>query len=200
MPRGLADQEKGKGAGALGHTAWTSVYSGSRLLSSLSANTSRPGPPCRAGHRAAQPRRAAGQRGRERRQPALPDGRRLCKHAGAGAGGRRGAGLGAAADRRPAGLPAGVGEQAWRGSYFRQQTAAPLVLLHAAVHAGRAPVVWRPSERLPALCAVCLPHAARPPCPRVPLQDKCEPPIYVSDRRLVKAVALMQVPEGARGW
>ena len=27
------------------------------------------------------------------------------------------------------------------------------------------------------------------------LQDKCEPPVYVSDRRLVKAVALMQV-----GW
>ena len=25
------------------------------------------------------------------------------------------------------------------------------------------------------------------------LQDKCEPPVYVSDRRLVKAVALMQV-------
>ena len=25
------------------------------------------------------------------------------------------------------------------------------------------------------------------------LQDKCEPPIYVSDRRLVKAVAIMQV-------
>ena len=24
------------------------------------------------------------------------------------------------------------------------------------------------------------------------LQDKCEPPVYVSDRRLVKAVALMQ--------
>ena len=25
------------------------------------------------------------------------------------------------------------------------------------------------------------------------LQDKCEPPVYVSDRRLVKAVAIMQV-------
>ena len=25
------------------------------------------------------------------------------------------------------------------------------------------------------------------------LQEKCEPPVYVSDRRLVKAVALMQV-------
>ena len=25
------------------------------------------------------------------------------------------------------------------------------------------------------------------------LQDKCEPPVYVSDRRLVKAVGLMQV-------
>jgi len=25
------------------------------------------------------------------------------------------------------------------------------------------------------------------------LQDKCEPPVYVSDRRLIKAVALMQV-------
>lgn len=29
------------------------------------------------------------------------------------------------------------------------------------------------------------------------LQEKCEPPVYVSDRRLVKAVALMQV--GASG-
>lgn len=28
---------------------------------------------------------------------------------------------------------------------------------------------------------------------RTYLQEKCEPPIYVSDRRLVKAVALMQV-------
>ena len=34
------------------------------------------------------------------------------------------------------------------------------------------------------------------------LQDKCEPPVYVSDRRLVKAVALMQVGLGGqwRGW
>ena len=32
------------------------------------------------------------------------------------------------------------------------------------------------------------------PCPPSPSpQDKCEPPVYVSDRRLVKAVALMQV-------
>jgi len=28
---------------------------------------------------------------------------------------------------------------------------------------------------------------------RTYLQDKCEPPVYVSDRRLVKAVAIMQV-------
>lgn len=26
------------------------------------------------------------------------------------------------------------------------------------------------------------------------LQEKCEPPVYVSDRRLVKALALLQVP------
>lgn len=35
---------------------------------------------------------------------------------------------------------------------------------------------------MPSLPARCL-----------PLQEKCEPPVYVSDRRLVKAVALMQV-------
>lgn len=34
----------------------------------------------------------------------------------------------------------------------------------------------------------CPPHQ-----PHGPLQEKCEPPVYVSDRRLVKAVALMQV-------
>jgi MoxR-like ATPase len=31
---------------------------------------------------------------------------------------------------------------------------------------------------------------------RTYLQDKCEPPVYVSDRRLVKAVTLMQVGSG----
>ena len=31
------------------------------------------------------------------------------------------------------------------------------------------------------------------PPPSTRLQEKCEPPVYVSDRRLVKAVALMQV-------
>ena len=29
------------------------------------------------------------------------------------------------------------------------------------------------------------------------LQEKCEPPVYVSDRRLVKALALLQVPARA---
>lgn len=31
------------------------------------------------------------------------------------------------------------------------------------------------------------------------LQDQCEPPVYVSDRRLVKAVALMQVAAYTNG-
>ena len=32
------------------------------------------------------------------------------------------------------------------------------------------------------------------------LQDKLEPPVYVSDRRLVKSVALLQVRSLLAGW
>lgn len=41
------------------------------------------------------------------------------------------------------------------------------------------------------------------PCCRVsrllPLQDKCEPPMYVSDRRFMKAVQMLQVAAHADG-
>lgn len=42
-------------------------------------------------------------------------------------------------------------------------------------------------------------HACSAPQLRVHLQERCEPPVYVSDRRFMKAVQLLQVAAFADG-
>ncbi len=95
-------------------------------------------------------------------------------------------------------MPAGSGPSLSRAQY------ASLVWSNSLAPAPEGPTSW---GRMLPLCldglltAPCRPPASRTSllqdkcvCPASSLlQDKCEPPVYVSDRRLVKAVALMQV-------
>lgn len=48
-------------------------------------------------------------------------------------------------------------------------------------------------------CAHCQQHVLLLCSRLVPLQDKCEPPMYVSDRRFMKAVQMLQVAAHADG-
>lgn len=58
-----------------------------------------------------------------------------------------------------------------------------------ALHPGDMPRAFLRPRSVPALSlSLTMPHA----CPHN-LQDKCEPPVYVSDRRFMKAVKMLQV-------